>query len=111
MQFSEYQALAARTMKPRRTLQEDLSDYVMGLAGEVGELTNAVKKMFYHGHDWDNNKIIEETGDILWYAAVILQRLGISLNTVAQRNIEKLKKRYPDGYSDERSRARLDNDS
>lgn len=104
--LSEYQKLAARTMKPRRGLAVDLSDYLLGLGGESGELQNAVKKMLYHGHGWDTAKIKEELGDVLWYVAAVATVIDADLDDIARENIEKLKKRYPDGFSVERSRRR-----
>lgn len=99
MDIRDYQRLAARTLKPARGRTTDLSDYVMGLAGEAGELANTVKKMLFHGHMWDAGKIKEEAGDVLWYLAAIMEVIGESLDEAASENIEKLKRRYPQGYS------------
>lgn len=104
--LSEYQQLAARTMKPRRGLTFDLSDYLLGLGGEAGELQNAVKKMLFHGHDWDVAKIKEELGDIIWYVAAIATVIKVDIAEIAQKNIEKLQERYPEGFSIEQSRRR-----
>lgn len=57
MTLNEYQEFAARTMKPRRDLTDDLSDYILGLVGEAGELANTAKKMLFHGHDWDERQL------------------------------------------------------
>jgi len=51
-------------------------------------------------------EIAEELGDILWYIAALATTLKLDLGEIAQQNIKKLKKRYPEGYSDERSRER-----
>jgi len=106
MKMDEYQRLAFRTMKPRRNLMTDLADYLLGLSGEAGELANTVKKMLFHGHDWDEGKIKEELGDVLWYVAAVATVIGADLSEIAAENIEKLRRRYPDGFSVERSRAR-----
>lgn len=106
MTLNEYQELAARTMKPRRDLTDDLSDYILGLAGEAGELANTAKKMLYHGHDWNYQKLLEECGDVMWYVAAVATVLGANLEDIASQNVEKLKKRYPQGYSNKRSRNR-----
>lgn len=108
MTLNEYQLLAARTMKPWRDITEDLSDYILGLVGEAGELANTAKKMLFHGHDWDKQKLLEEAGDVMWYLTTVVTVLNASLEEVARQNIEKLRKRYPEGYSDERSRIRND---
>lgn len=106
MTLNEYQQLAARTMKPRRGLAFDLSDYLLGLAGEAGELANTAKKMLYHGHDWNSQKLLEECGDVMWYLAAVATVLDANLEDIASQNVEKLKKRYPQGYSNKRSRNR-----
>lgn len=104
--FKEYQKLAARTMKPNRTLKEDLADYALGLS-EAGEAQNKIKKYIYHGHDLNIKDIVEELGDTLWYISAIAHVLDTPLEEVAEYNIRKLKKRYPEGYSDEKSRRRI----
>jgi len=105
MNFHEYQYAAARTLKKERPFEDNLADYALGLS-EAGECQNKLKKYLYHGHKLDKDSIAEELGDILWYVAAIATTLQISLDSVARKNIEKLKKRYPDGFSEERSRER-----
>jgi len=103
--FSEYQKAAARTMKKGRTEEKDLADYALGLS-EAGECQNKIKKYLYHLHPMNIAEIAEELGDILWYIAALATTLKLDLGEIAQQNIKKLKKRYPEGYSDERSRER-----
>ena len=105
MECSEYQAKAARTMKKSRSIKENLADYALGLS-EAGECQNKIKKHLYHGHPMNVDFIAEELGDILWYVAAIATTLRLDLNDVAYANIEKLKKRYPEGFSEEKSRKR-----
>lgn len=105
MNFNEYQLAAARTMKKGRPFEDDLADYALGLS-EAGECQNKLKKYLYHGHPMDKDSIAEELGDIMWYVAAIATTLHLDLDEVARANIEKLKKRYPDGFSEERSRQR-----
>lgn len=80
----------------------------MGLAGEAGELIDALKKTIYHGHVFDRAKLLNECGDVLWYLDRLAFRLGFTLDQAATENIRKLQKRYPDGFSEERSRNRED---
>ena len=75
----------------------------LGLAGESGEVADLIKKFIGQGHDLDRKKIAEELGDCLWYAALTAHSLGYSLDSIMEMNIEKLKKRYPEGFSIERS--------
>lgn len=76
---------------------------VMGLNGEAGECIDIMKKYLFQGHELDKEKLMDELSDVLWYAAVTASGLGVSLDEVMQHNVEKLKKRYPDGFDKERS--------
>ncbi|MCL4349846.1 MAG: nucleoside triphosphate pyrophosphohydrolase family protein [Candidatus Thermoplasmatota archaeon] len=80
-----------------------LMNWSMGLAGESGEVVDILKKILFHGHPIEKEKLLKELGDILWYLDAIASSLGSSLNEIAELNVEKLKKRYPDGFSEEKS--------
>ena len=80
-----------------------LCSFGMGISGEAGEVTDYLKKVLFHGHELDSNKIKDELGDVLWYLSTIASTCGVALSDVASANIKKLKKRYPDGFSEERS--------
>jgi len=103
--MTDYQALAARTINPEQPDKEKLINFVFGLAGESGETIDLLKKIIFHGHDLETNrdKLALELGDCLWYITGIATAAGINLDDIAKRNIEKLKARYPDGFSEERS--------
>ena len=47
--------------------------------------------------------MLEEAGDVLWYIAELAAGLNATLEEVAQHNIDKLKKRYPQGFDPQRS--------
>ena len=64
----------------------------MGISGEAGEVTDYIKKLLFHGHILDKNKMKEELGDVLWYIATIGTTVGLSLEDIAESNILKLKK-------------------
>ncbi|MGN1011905.1 MAG: nucleoside triphosphate pyrophosphohydrolase family protein, partial [Clostridia bacterium] len=76
---------------------------VMGLCGESGEAIDIVKKWFAQGHDLDRENLIKELGDIAWYLAETATALDVSLEEVLRGNIEKLQKRYPEGFDAEKS--------
>ena len=105
--LNNYQQLADRTAK-HVDFNFDLMHAVMGLAGEAGEFTDAVKKHLVYGKELDKWNAREELGDLLWFVALAATTLGISLQEVAEENIAKLKLRYPEKYSDEKAAARLD---
>ena len=75
----------------------------LGLAGEAGEVVDYLKKVVGHGHKLDRDKLVKELGDVLWYVAEICSAINADMSDVAQQNIDKLKDRYPDGFSSERS--------
>lgn len=57
----------------------------------------------FQGHGLDRQKLIEETGDVLWYVASMAEYLGVPLGEIAEANISKLKKRYPEGFDRDKS--------
>ena len=100
---NEYQKLAMTTLNPQLAQKDVLINAVMGLCGESGEAIDIVKKYLHQGHELDREKLIKDLGDIAWYLAEAATALNIDLETVLERNIEKLKSRYPEGFSAERS--------
>lgn len=109
MTINEYQKLAMTTLNPALNKKDVLINGVMGLCGEAGEAIDLVKKHLAQGHPLDREKLIGELGDIAWYLAETATVLEVDLETVLARNIEKLKKRYPEGFATERSLDRKDN--
>lgn len=106
----EYQRLANRTAArepvPITPEQSDLLNWITGLTGEAGEVADLVKKGIFHGQGIDKAKIKRELGDVLWYVAACCKTLGFSLSEVMEENVEKLRKRFPEGFSTERSTFR-----
>lgn len=106
--FDEYQDLALRTASKESFVDEitTLNVAALGLNGEAGEIADHVKKIMFHGHPLDDatrDKIAKEIGDILWYCAMGARGINLGLGEIARMNVEKLRKRYPDGFSTERS--------
>lgn len=106
MDFNEYQSKVKRTMKP--TNPSEVEDYTIGLVGEVGELINYLKKFLFHGHNLDKLHVEEELGDILWYLCALANSMNLSMDDVAYKNIIKLEKRYPNGFTSRDSIERKD---
>ena len=106
--FNDYQKLALRTASNHGDFDKTLMYTALGLNGEAGEVAELIKKAFFHGHELDRDKLEKELGDVLWYLAVMANTLDINLEDIARHNIEKLAKRYPQGFSEERSRNRSD---
>ena len=108
MTFDEYQRAAARTWHVDLHPDLQLVHAALGLTGEAGETAELVKKATFHGHALDTDAAIKELGDVLYYVAALCNVLGLSLATVAETNIAKLQKRYPNGFSQADSIARVD---
>jgi len=100
---NEYQKLALTTLNPQLGKKDVLINGVMGLCGESGEAIDIVKKWLAQGHELDREKLAKELGDIAWYLAETAWALDLSLETIFQGNLEKLRKRYPEGFDSERS--------
>ena len=98
MTINEYQHLALRTLNPALDKQGVLINGVMGLCGEAGEAIDIVKKHLAQGHPLDREALIDELGDVAWYLAETAAALDADLETVLQRNIDKLNRRYPEGF-------------
>ena len=107
--LDDYQRAAARTLwrddtgdnEPLRNLL-----CALGLCGEAGEVAELLKKHYGHGHDLDRQALAKELGDVLWYVAALATRFSLSLDAIASENIAKLQARYPEGFSEERSKNR-----
>ena len=103
MTINEYQKLAMTTLNPDLTKKDVLINGVMGLCGESGECIDIVKRHLAQGHELNREELIKELGDVAWYLAETAFALDVELEEVLMRNIEKLKKRYPEGFSTEKS--------
>jgi NTP pyrophosphatase (non-canonical NTP hydrolase) len=103
MKINEYQELAMRTLNPNLDKKDVLINAVMGLCGESGEAIDLVKKHIGQGHEFDKEKFAKELGDIAWYLAEAAFAIDMDLESILVNNIEKLKKRFPEGFSTEKS--------
>lgn len=103
-----YQLAANMTADPNLSLEKALVEGLVGINSEAGEALDIWKKYEFHKHDLDKKAIALELGDVLWYLTEAAVALGYSLEDIMKMNIEKLKKRYPDGFDPERSKNRED---
>ena len=110
MTANEYQEKAMATLNPALSRKDVLINSVMGLCGESGEAIDLVKKWLAQGHALDREHLAKELGDIAWYLAEAATALDLSLEEVFQANLDKLKKRYPDGFDAKKSMTRLKGD-
>ena len=83
---------------------------LMGLNGEAGECIEIHKKTLFHGRQFDDEHFRSELGDVAWYLAICAHAIDCPLEDIFKMNVEKLKSRYPDGFSMERSVNRDEGD-
>ena len=105
MELNDYQRAALQTAM-EKSPDEMIQYCALGLAGESGEVAEHIKKWWYHGHGLDREHLAKELGDCAWYIAVMADVLGFPLEVLLNKNVAKLAKRYPEGFSEERSRNR-----
>ena len=110
MTVNEYQRQALATLNPALDKKDVLINSVMGLCGEAGEAIDIVKKWLGQGHELDKERLARELGDVAWYLAEAAAALDMPLEQILQGNLDKLKARYPEGFSAERSRERVKTD-
>ena len=108
MNMNDYQLSAMRTANGMDKRYPMILNGVLGLNGESGECADIVKKHLFQGHELDEKHLAEELGDVLWYIAVTAFSIGYDLDEIAQINVSKLLKRYPDGFDKARSVNRDD---
>lgn len=87
---------------------EDVMHMTLGIAGEAGEVVDVVKREFVYDEELNIAHLREEIGDLLFYIQGMHNIFGWAIAETMQRNMDKLRKRYPNGYSDEHAALRLD---
>ena len=102
MTVSEYQALSGRTINRELSTVELTHHALHGLSAEVGEIHSLYQKR-YQGHDFKADELKKEIGDLAWFLAELCTANGWSMEDVCRMNIEKLKRRYPEGFDPEKS--------
>jgi len=96
--LKEYQELCKATAKKFESAEKEILTWGLGIAGEAGDVASCIKKTFAHDND-QKTGIRENIGDALWYAAMICNFFEWDMQEVLDENIEKLRKRYPEGFT------------
>lgn len=78
---------------------------VLGCITEAAEMAEALIKQLETG-EFDETNMLEESGDLLWYLAIMFDELGTSFDTEQNRVIAKLKQRFPEKFTDEAANNR-----
>lgn len=109
MAGNEYQKLAMRTANTSLAKRDIANHAILGLTSEAGEVAGILQKE-YQGHEIDTQHVKKELGDCMWMIAEACTAFDLELDDVMQTNIDKLKKRYPQGFSTEKSLHRQKGD-
>lgn len=97
--FDGFQLAACRTWNTDMPKTSRICNAAMGLAGEVGEVVEPLKKHLFHAKAAPAGAdMAKELGDVLYYVAIMANELGLSLQDIAQGNVDKLRARYPNGF-------------
>ena len=105
---TEYPEFVASRAKQLSNHTEDMLHMAVGISGEAGELLDAIKKVWVYNKTLDIENVREELGDLLFYIQGMANLIGTDLEELIKGNVEKLKKRYPTGYTDAAAQARAD---
>jgi NTP pyrophosphatase (non-canonical NTP hydrolase) len=110
MELDSYQEQARRTMNngPALSVEQRLANFALGVAGESGEVADYLKKVVFHGHPLDRARLADELGDVLWYIAALASAAELTMSEIAAGNVTKLRRRYPEGFSEADSLRRVD---
>jgi NTP pyrophosphatase (non-canonical NTP hydrolase) len=103
MNLKEYQELCKKTAKKFETQEKEILTWGLGIAGEAGDIAGCIKKTFAHNND-QKEGIKENIGDALWYMAMICNFFNWDMEEVLKQNVDKLQKRYPQGFTVENAR-------
>jgi len=108
--LKKYQEFCNSTSRHYETKDKEIMTWGLGISGEAGDVAGCIKKTCSQDND-QRAGIKENLGDTLWYIAMICNFYGWSLEDVFNGNIEKLRKRYPQGFNKEalaRGNERID---
>lgn len=97
--FAAWEAEVARISKHYDPNADMAIKDALGLAGEVGEVVELIKKDRFQSQPLDRAKLCLELGDVLWYLTNMAAGFGLTLEDVANANRDKLRKRYPTGFT------------
>lgn len=101
--LTHYQSLCQATAKKFENREKEILTWGLGIAGEAGDVASCIKKIFAHDND-QKAGIRENIGDTLWYAAMICNFFGWDMQQILDENMEKLRKRFPNGFTIENAK-------
>ena len=104
MNLKEYQEFCKQTAKKFENKELEIATWGLGIAGEAGDVASCIKKTFAHKNPIGIKGIRENLGDTLWYMSMICNFFNWDFGEILNENAEKLKKRYPQGFTIENAK-------
>ena len=108
MTTKEYEREVIRTTDHSLDHRNMMIDAALCLAGEAGEVVELIKKWAYRGHELDRTHVLEELSDVAWALTRLSLGYGFTLDQIMEANAEKMRIRYPEGFTKEDSIRRAD---
>ena len=101
--FVEWLCAPGSGIKPRLNTDQMgvVMHAVLGITSEAGEIADAVKKWVAYGREIDKVNLLEEMGDLVHFITMMCVAQGFTLEQVVMANVNKLKERYPEGFSEQ----------
>ena len=99
MDILTYKTESARTLIDKGR-EMNLLHAAMGIGTEAGEVLDQFKRKIFYGRELDVVNVKEEIGDIMWYVAILLRELDLDFEEILQLNIDKLRARFPEKFSE-----------
>ncbi len=103
--LKEYQKICQKTAKKFKNKEKEILVWGLGITSEAGDVAGCIKKTFIHNND-QKDGIKENIGDIMWYTAMICNYFNWDFDEILKENIQKLKKRYPRGFTIKRAKRK-----
>lgn len=104
----QYDVFVSNLTKQMGSPTLNLLHAAVGMSGESGEVLDMVKKHWVYGKELDKDKLVLELGDTMYYLQAAANEIGVSLDEIVRRNMEKLTKRFGSTYSDQAAIERAD---
>ena len=110
MTLEDYKNDCLRTLPKNLYRGEQLLQGLVGATTEAAEALDIQKKVLYHGHPFEREYLLSELGDAMFYITIAADALDSSIEEIIQMNVEKRRKRYPNGFEPSRSLNRAEGD-
>ena len=99
MELNDYQKDALRTAAMFTGSSMKLLCFALSFNGEAGEIANLIGEYVFRYKALNKDQLKLDLGDALWYITAIADSCGFSLEDIASANVEKLKAKYPNGFT------------